>query len=508
MRVRGLFFALPVLWGATLSRAATAGPSNPQSENAWEQAEEAQARGRNVEAARLYEIAATATDDEKLRALALVSAADAALDGGQRQRALDLLARARRSAGAPSVGDLIAILDEQLKVLQEEASWSLPGSSGRPTLATVGNADVSGVADLSAHATERRGLWSAIDLNGFIFGSVSSGYDSNVSIAAPGAADGDTRIAANNGDWFATAFLMANVAHPWNHGGVTDLTYSFFQVAYPQVAHDTYNLQDHLVDLTERWSPSQSLRLSLAGRLGATLSGLRGGLAPFQRVAGLDAGAVLDESPRARVRVSAGMTARNVQDPTYRYLTGTRYDVALDQEFRPGAWSLSAGVSYRQEVVGRILDSLGSAPFGRSDVPCSGCALEAVTPYSHRLLSVGLRVRSPSERRLHAGGYVRVEERLYAPAYLEPVQSGATGSSPFSYRGRRDRRFLGGLELSVGREPAVAIRYDLTINRSQVDGADGGLCRDAGICHPLDAENHDYSRHMLTVGVDYGLWFL
>jgi len=102
---------------------------------------------------------------------------------------------------------------------------------------------------------------------------------------------------------------------------------------------------------------------------------------------------------------------------------------------------------------------------------------------------------------------VRVEERLYDGAYLEALQSG-TAPIPFSYRRRHDRRFLGGLEVSVGREPALAIRYDVTINRSRLDGADGALCRDAQICHPLDAENHDYSRHMLTLGVDYGLWFL
>ena len=62
--------------------------------------------------------------------------------------------------------------------------------------------------------------------------------------------------------------------------------------------------------------------------------------------------------------------------------------------------------------------------------------------------------------------------------------------------------------MSLGRESELSLRYDLTVNRSRVEGADAGLCRQALVCHPLDAENHDYVRHVLTLGVDYGVWFL
>ncbi|HEY8923249.1 MAG TPA: hypothetical protein VIU64_02640, partial [Polyangia bacterium] len=301
--------------------------------------------------------------------------------------------------------------------------------------------------------------------------------------------------------------LMVDLAHRWNRAGSSELTYSFFQIAYPQAPHDTYSLQDHLLELAHRWPLSKAVRAFVSGRAGATFSGLRGGLATFLRTIGIDAGAIIEESPRARLRATAGVTGRQVVDPAYSYLTGTRWDVALDQEWRPASWLLAGALGYRRELVGQLRDSLDAAPAGQPGVPCDGCALDAVTPYSHRIFGAGLRVRSPAGHRLRAGARVRVEDRLYAPAFLEALPAGGAARG-FSLRSRHDRRFSGGLEVSLGRESELSLRYDLTVNRSRVEGADASLCREALVCHPLDAENHDYVRHVLTLGVDYGVWFL
>jgi len=509
-----LFFALPlVLWSTSSSASAPAllanSPDQLPSPDTWQRAEAAASNGKSVEAADLYEQAATTSSDDGLRALALLSAADAALDAGQPRRARALLEAARRSPQAASIRDLIAALDEQLKT-EEHGSWSAAPASGPPTSAAAhDDSAMSGALALSSRATapDARRAGAAAVFDGFVLTSVGSGYDSNVSMSAAAAADGDAAIQARNGDWFATALLMVNGAHRWNRAGSTELTYSFFQVAYPQAAHDTYSLQDHLVELAHRWPSSAPVQAFISGRAGATFSGLRGGLAAFLRTIGLDAGAVLDESPRARGRAMVGVTGRQVQDPSYSYLAGTRWDVAIDQEWRPASWLLAGGLSYRQELVGQLRDGLDAAPPHQPGVPCDGCALDAVTPYSHRVLGVGLRARSPAGRRLRAGARLRLEDRLYAPAFLETIEAGGTATA-FSFRRRHDRRFSGGIEVSVGRQSELSLRYDVTVNRSHVEGADATLCREVLICHPLDAENHDFIRHVLTVGVDYGVWFL
>jgi len=506
-----LCFALPLILWSPSSLAASPPLSfeaagQPPSRDAWQRAEAAGSSGRSAEAADLYEQAATASVDDNLRALALLGAADAALDAGQPKRARDLLEAARRSPQAASVSDLIATLDEQLKA-EETGSWS--PVSGTPTSAVPSDSAMSGALGLTsrAPAPEARRAGASAAFDGFVLTSVGSGYDSNVSLSAAAAADGDAAATASDGDWFATALLMVDVAHRWNRAGSSELTYSFFQVAYPQAAHDTYSLQDHLVELAQRWSLSEAIQAFVSGRAGATFSGLRGGLAAFLRTAGLDAGAVLDESSRARVRATASVTGRQVQDPSYSYLTGTRWDLAIDQEWRPASWLFAGGLSFRRELVGQLRDALDAAPPGQPGVPCDGCALNAVTPYSHRVLGVGVRARSPAGRRFRAGARLRVEDRLYAPAFLEAVDPGGAATA-FSFRNRRDRRFIGGLEVSVGRQSELSLRYDVTVNRSRVEGADASLCREVLVCHPLDAENHDYVRHVLTLGVDYGVWFL
>lgn len=511
MQLRPLLAVPLIFWSTSSVAAATAPPaegSDPVApRDPWQRAETAEASGRSAEAADLYEQAATTSTDEGLQALALVCAADAAFDAGQPKRARALLEAARRSRRAARVHDLIATLDEQLRAQEEEALTVAP-AVGQPTPPTDQHpAEAAsgplGVASRAIASEARAG--AAAD--GFVLTSVGSGYDSNVSMSAASVADGDGPVAKSDGDWFATALFMADVAHRWNRAGSSELTYSFFQVAYPQAAHDTYSLQDHLIEITHRWPVAAAVGAFVNGRAGATFSGLRGGLATFLRTVGVDAGAVVDESPRARLRAVAGVTRRQVADPGYSYLAGTRWDAAVDQEWHPASWLLSGGVSYRQELVGQLRDALDAAPPGQPGIPCEGCALDAVTPYSHRVLGAGVRARSPAGHLLRVGVRLRLEDRLYAPAFLETVEGGAAVTA-FSFRRRRDRRFSGGLEVSVGRQSEVSLRYDVTLNRSHVEGGDASLCRELLICHPLDAENHNYVRHVLTLGVDYGAWFL
>jgi len=113
---------------------------------------------------------------------------------------------------------------------------------------------------------------------------------------------------------------------------------------------------------------------------------------------------------------------------------------------------------------------------------------------------LALRALSPSNQRLRVATNLRLEERLYSPSTLETTAAtpdpGATGGTTLaSTSARHDWRLTCAFELRAGRDPSIALRYDLTINRSNLDGT-------------LGNPSYDYTRHVWGVSVDYGLWFL
>jgi len=225
MRSR-LLLALTLTFWSRPSPAATPALPPPASderpsEDTWERAEAAQSAGHSADAADLYELAALTSTDEGLQALALLSAADAAVDAGQPKRARELLEAARRSPGATGIHDLIATLDGQLRA-QEDAARSLAlASEGPSSLAPSHASTMSSSLGVASRATAPavRPAVAGGALDGFVLASVGSGYDSNVSISAASETNGDAAVATNDGDWFATALLMVNVAHRWNRGG-------------------------------------------------------------------------------------------------------------------------------------------------------------------------------------------------------------------------------------------------------------------------------------------------
>lgn len=467
----------------------------------WRRADELRSAGEYRQAADLYEAAAHGqsqetgsndADDQDRRALSLISAADAALDGGDLARARRLLQAARDYSPEKQTAALMEALDQQLRTLKDQP-WIADGAtsaSDDPAASRRSGAgpwpasgdprpDLDPPASVTASGPRR--------VSGFIFVAAGSGYDSNVAQAAAVAVDRDPTSVSGDGGWFASAVVLANVALAHRDGGSTELSYSFLQVAYAEATHDTYAFQDHLADLTHHVALGRKLRLSVTARAGATMTGLRDGLVSFQRSAGLDLGLTFTASNGSRSRLVGGVTGRQVLDADYSYLSGVLFEVSTTQEFQPRDWWLSAALIYRRELLGTIHDPLDSTR-------------EAVTSYSHHVAGLALRALSPSNQRLRVATNLRLEERLYSPSTLETTAAtpdpGATGGTTLaSTSARHDWRLTCAFELRAGRDPSIALRYDLTINRSNLDGT-------------LGNPSYDYTRHVWGVSVDYGLWFL
>jgi len=328
----------------------------------WRRADELRSAGEYRQAADLYEAAAHGqsqepgsndADDQDRRALSLISAADAALDGGDLARARRLLQAARDYSPEKQTAALMEALDQQLRTLKDQP-WIADGAtsaSDDPAASRRSGAgpwpasgdprpDLDPPASVTASGPRR--------VSGFIFVAAGSGYDSNVAQAAAVAVDRDPTSVSGDGGWFASAVVLANVALAHRDGGSTELSYSFLQVAYAEATHDTYAFQDHLADLTHHVALGRKLRLSVTARAGATMTGLRDGLVSFQRSAGLDLGLTFTASNGSRSRLVGGVTGRQVLDADYSYLSGVLFEVSTTQEFQPRDWWLSAALIYRR----------------------------------------------------------------------------------------------------------------------------------------------------------------
>ncbi len=488
---------IPVSVGQSDSPSPAAVPTSFGYRDQWRRADELRAAGDYRQAADLYEAAAYAkskdeetasneAEDQDRRALSLISAADAALDGGDLARARVLLQAARGCSPNKQTAALMEALDQQLRTLQDQP-WIADGatsagyepaasrrSGGRPWPASGDpRPDLDPPARVTASGPRR--------VNGFIFVAAGSGYDSNVAQTAAVTVDGDPTSVSGDGGWFASAVVLANVALAHKGGGSTELSYSFFQMAYAEATHDTYAFQDHLADLTHRVALGHALRLSVTAKAGAAMTGLRDGLVSFQRSAGLDLGLAFTSSNGSRSRLAGGVTGRDVLDPDYSYLSGALFEVGASQELQRRDWWLSAALIYRRELLGTIHEPLDSSQ-------------ETVTSYSHQVVGLALRALSPSNKRFRVATNLRLEERFYSPSTVETTV--ATGGSTLAYpSARRDRRLTCAFELRSGRDPSIAVRYDLVINRSNLD-------------ETLGNPSYDFTRHVWGVSVDYGLWFL
>jgi len=182
---------------------------------------------------------------------------------------------------------------------------------------------------------------------------------------------------------------------------------------------------------------------------------------------------------------------------------------------RLGPATLELEYRYRDEDIGTLTQSVHypELPPG----VCEGfgpCEQNFVIPFGYTSHTVGLSVRAALlGSRLHLGASGGVEWRTYlADSYLETASPNGA-SDQIDHRLRVDTRFFGDAfaEYRVWRGLSFSLRYDLTVNQSNVDDTisprlDGG-CGFGGapgfVCHLYDYDNKNYVKHVVLFETVY-----
>lgn len=488
--------------------------------------------GRFAEAERDYLDAAAL--DETLAVAALVNAGFAALDAGARERAKALAARARAAATAGPALELVKDLEAHLTTESTEAAPAAEAyrsglaayDAGRfaeareqfQRAAELDRADgrslvMSGASayrlgeraqardDLERSLTLRLdpgdaqaardylgALSRGLSAHGEGFegsGRLGAGVDSDplqTSLSGPGD--------FNQGGSSATASAVATAALAVAlRGRISDrlfgeVAYGFDQLAYTASAAADRSLQQHGIAASVEL-PLRDLRLgaTLGGQLAFTgLSSFRG----LEAAAGLGAWAALDESEPLTTRLDLSATHK-VGLAEFGYLGGNRLEADLSQELRLPAVTLDLGYQLRLEALGTQLQNAPPPPRGGCPLDCRA---QFAVPYGYLGNTVWLSARTGLWSRLDlelSGGF---ELRDYLDDSYLLLSRGDGTHSEVASRRRQDKRGFGSAQASIRltRALSLSLRYDLIVNRSNLGG------------EPPDPNNHDYDKHLFTLG--------
>lgn len=185
-------------------------------------------------------------------------------------------------------------------------------------------------------------------------------------------------------------------------------------------------------------------------------------------------------------------------------------DAQLTQEFRIRGWTLSLSGRRRYEQVGSRVED----PFTFVDAACTStdpngdlvfdeCDFRTVTPFAYVGSSAAARIQSPFASWVRGAIALRLEDRQYAQASVVGLDPRVEGESrTFS---RRDQRLTGSADMRLGRDTGVSLRYDVVLNRSNIDEKSASTCAP---CHPLDFDNRNFIKHAVSLELDTSWWFL
>ena len=413
--------------------------------------------GRHGEAE--AEFVAAAELDPALSAVALVNAGFAALDGGALERARALAARARRAASG-AAGELVSDLEARVSAASAPPPAE-PASAARRGAAWEGLLRIAGGWDSDALQT---GLVSG---NEFV---------ETTAAATPSAlATTDVQISAR-----------VRALEPLR----AKLTYSFTQLAYAAAAAADRSTQQHGLAATLELPVSERLRLGTSLEGAVAFTGLRA-FRGLQSSAGARLFAALDESRRTTTRIDLGYAHKLGLASEFDYLTGDRVDAIVGQEVRLGRAVLAAGYRFQLEDLGTSRQQSSVA------CPAGACTEQLLESFAYAASAGWLSARAAVARWIDVEVSGGLERRDYLSDDTTSLVFPGQAAAVTDRRRRHDLRWLGGAAatVSLSRGVAVVLRYDLVVNRSDLDGATSG-----GRGPELDAIHRSFDKHVLTLG--------
>jgi tetratricopeptide (TPR) repeat protein len=325
----------------------------------------------------------------------------------------------------------------------------------------------------------------------------AAGYDSNVAQAGVGRTE---VLGVAGGSGYAEAALDGAWRFPLGRRAFGELAYGFDQVAFFESGLDRFALQQQ--------SASATAESQLAGRLRAALmaggdymwTGLES-FTPFLRTLALRPGLAIDEGERSATRVELEHDWKHALTATYGYFEGTRTDLVVSQELGGRRARGILTYRFRDEVlpnpdvvpVANLPRSFMSSPL------CQRAGCTYVISYAYRSQALLARVDLELRPDVRLTVAASAEDRPYTSDSFVTFTGGPVGPrAPEIYSNlRHDHRFAAGLALVVGRaDHQLTLRYDLVVNRSNVDDT----------VRPMDYDNKNFTKHV--VGVELGSGWL
>ena len=324
-----------------------------------------------------------------------------------------------------------------------------------------------------------------------ISAAVALGFDSNVAQSGVGPTD---TIANTGSSMFAEVALDVAWRFPVTTRGFAELAYNFDQTAITKADLDNFSLQQHTAEVTGELRVAPWLRLSLLTGGDLLFSGLTH-FSPFQTGLSLRPMIGIDEVDRVATRIEIERSWKHALDDNFRHLGGVRTDliVAQDVGIRRARFSLGYRRRYEdlptaERLSLTALPHLTMIPACMQDTDCV-----YFIPYDYTSLAVFFRtsVALPKLTRLLLS--LSFERRNYGrDSYIQtliPMMELPRGDQ--HPRRRLDHRFGASLALALARGISydLTARYDLIINRSNIDNS---VMR-------LDYDNKNFAKHVVSL---------
>jgi tetratricopeptide (TPR) repeat protein len=323
---------------------------------------------------------------------------------------------------------------------------------------------------------------------------LGAGYDSDVPQANVGRTE---TLAANGGSPFATASFALTDRFLHGRRAVTEIAYLFDQIAYTETRFDDFSLQQQTL------AAEEEVRIQRRWRLGLRASGdlLFAGIEHFRRFLDevtLRPSVAFDEARVTGTRLDVAETWKWALDPTAPQFGGRRTDVLLSQELRGRRARGSLALRFRDEAIGTEVVPLTELPDVEASVSCTApsCQGTYYVPYNYRSGAViaGLTVAATARLRLDVGA--DFERRIYATASFLEIQRASGVMRERDTRIRRDNQLEASIAASarLGAHASARLRYDVTLNRSNIDNTRPN--------HALDYANKNYLKHIISLELD------
>ncbi len=307
------------------------------------------ALGRPAEAESAFET--TARVDERLRAVALVNAGQAALAAGNVSGARKHADDASRVLGSNSADHAAVEGLAQLNAALEPPAPAPPTPKEDPPRP----ASRFALRNLGTDTTVRVALGGGFDDQAAAL--------SNARTETIGAENPQT-----TGGVFAAASAELGYGRVIGERGYADVAYAFDQIAYARAELDGFGIQDHGLNARGEILVSPRLRLTLGGGGNVQLVGLRA-LTPFLAVLSAEPGLAFDWASVTSTAVRLRFQRKIDLDQTAQPYAGTRLDLRLSQRLRWGPLRAEASLRHRREQIGIRKERLDDLPAPTTATP-------------------------------------------------------------------------------------------------------------------------------------------